>query len=104
MNKQPSHEANVPLVTDLEQRWLGLVNVGGRCSGSLLNRFWALKADYCVTRSGEISGPDDALANLVVQAAWSTRQVIPMRVVRYNPRDAALLFLGTGDFGERVTI
>ena len=74
------------------QRELGLVTVGG-CSGTLINRYWILTADHCVT---------GALASTPITAAWSTKTLIPTHFVRnWKPRlDVALIFLGAGDFGK----
>ncbi|WP_164001771.1 trypsin-like serine peptidase [Pyxidicoccus caerfyrddinensis] len=90
------------LVDVQRQRDLGLVTVGGGCSGTLVNRFWVLTADHCVTSTGTVNGPSASLAALPITAAWSTRIVIPTRLVRnWGPTglDVALVFLGAGDFG-----
>lgn len=89
------------------QRQRGLVTLATGCSGTLLNRFWVLTADHCVTTNGSINGPLAPLASLRVSAVWTTRTATPTRVVRYangaTPRDLALLFLGAGDFGAMPT-
>ena len=88
----------VPVETQQE---LGLVTVGG-CSGTLVNRFWVLTADHCLTTNGTLNGPVAALNNVPITAAWSTRTVIPTRFVRNwggAGVDLALVFLGAGDFG-----
>ena len=93
---------NGQLVDEALQQQLGLVTVGGGCSGTLINRFWVLTADHCVSNDGMVGGPDDTLANNAVSAAWSTRTVTPSRIVRWGPNrsiDIAMLFLGAGDFG-----
>lgn len=90
------------LVSVDRQRELGLVTVGGGCSGTLVNRFWVLTADHCVTSNGTINGPAQPFASLPITAAWSTRRVIPTRYVRNwggAGLDLALIFLGAGDFG-----
>lgn len=102
----------VPVQT---QRNLGLVTVGvvpvgrvGACSGTLLNRFWVLTADHCVTTNGfvpngNIVGLSAPLNLLPITAAWAPGiSVIPTRLVRqWGPTglDLALIFLGGGDFG-----
>ena len=42
------------LVSVQTQQDLGLVTVGGGCSGTLVNRFWVLTADHCVTLTGRV--------------------------------------------------
>ncbi len=85
------------------QRERGLVTVAGGCSGTLVNRFWVLTADHCVTSTGKFNGPSAALTALPITAAWSTRAPIPTRLVRNlgaSGLDVALIFLGAGDFGQ----
>ncbi len=85
------------------QRERGLVTVASGCSGTLLNRFWVLTADHCVTSTGTINGPSAALTALPITAAWSTRAPVPTRLVRNwgaSGLDVALIFLGAGDFGQ----
>ena len=89
----------VPVETQQE---LGLVTVGSGCSGTLVNRFWVLTADHCVTTSGTINGPVAPFSSMPITAAWSPRTVIPTRFVRNwggAGVDIALVFLGAGDFG-----
>jgi len=91
------------LVPPSTQQALGLVSVGGGCSGTLINRFWVLTADHCVTSNGRAGGPMQPYAALPVTAAWSARTAIPTRYERYflsNGLDIALIFLGAGDFGN----
>lgn len=96
------------LVRLAAQQELGLVTVGGGCSGTLVNRFWVLTADHCVTTGGAINGPTAPLANVPITAAWSPRVVTPTRFVRNwgaSGLDVALIFLGAGDFGsERIQL
>lgn len=90
------------LVSPALQQSLGLVSVGGGCSGTLMNRFWVLTADHCVTTNGQFGGPSAPFANVRITAAWSARVVTPTRYVRYGATDnvdVALVFLGGGDFG-----
>jgi hypothetical protein len=90
------------LVSQEDQRDLGLVTVGGGCSGTLLNRFWVLTADHCVTTNGALNGPSLDPATLMITATWSTEAVRASRLVRNwggAGLDVALVFLGAGDFG-----
>src|SRR6185369_16394452 len=87
------------------QKSLGLITVGGGCSGTLVNRSWVLTADHCVNTRAEVAGPIPIaptlpMTSLVISAAWTTRQAIPVFAVRFAPReDVALLYLGAGDLG-----
>ncbi|MEO8259664.1 MAG: trypsin-like serine protease [Acidobacteriota bacterium] len=96
------------LVDLATQQNLGLVTVGGGCSGTLVNRFWVLTADHCVTTGGTVNGPAASFASVAITAAWSSRTVIPTRFVRNwgaSGLDIALIFLGAGDFGsERIQL
>ncbi|PYS22401.1 MAG: hypothetical protein DMG11_26740 [Acidobacteria bacterium] len=91
------------LVDTATQKRLGLVTVGGGCSGTLVNRSWVLTADHCVTTNAQLWGPQTAMTNLVITAVWTTRTAIPSFVVRgwvfYPAVDLALLYLGGGDLG-----
>jgi hypothetical protein len=99
---------NATPVSAQTQRDLGLVTVGGGCSGTLINQYWVLTADHCVNSLARVPSagapcvPDAALNNVVITAAWSTERVIPTRLVRNwcgGGLDIALVYLGAGDFG-----
>ena len=84
------------------QRDLGLVTVGGGCSGTLVNRYWILTADHCTTTNGTIGGPSQDTSAMRITSAWSTEKPVPTRFVRnWNAGglDIALIYLGAGDFG-----
>src|SRR5688500_19252749 len=73
--RQPIVGAAAPVSTQV-QRDLGLITIANGCSGTLVNRFWVLTADHCVTSDGRINGPSAPLTTLAVTAAWSGRVVI----------------------------
>lgn len=79
------------------QRRLGLVTVSGRCSGTLLNRFWVLTARHCVQRNGRLSSPGD----VTVTADWAPNQIgIASRIQELGGADIVLFYLGTADLGR----
>lgn len=91
-------------VSRARQKELGLVTVAGGCSGTLLNQYWVLTNDHCVTTDGTPGGPDRPLAQITLTARWRNGTVTPIRSVRYwnsNNLDVALLFLGRRNFGSR---
>ena len=45
------------LVSRAQQEELGLVTVAGGCSATLLNHYWVLTADHCLTTNGTPGGP-----------------------------------------------
>lgn len=93
---------NGAVVSVQTQRDLGLVTVGGGCSGTLVNRYWILTADHCTTTNGTIGGPSQDPSAMRITAAWSSEKPVPTRFVRnWNAGglDIALIYLGAGDFG-----
>jgi hypothetical protein len=85
-----------------EQRELGLVWVG-ECSGTLLNQYWVLTAERCVSEFGWTSPKFKELSELTITASWRKGTVIPTRIVPFLESykiDVALLFLGNGNFGK----
>ena len=84
------------LVDTVTQRNLGLVTINtaiGSCSGTLLNQYWVLTAEHCVT--------SPASGNRV-SATWTGATATASGVVRYRQTtglDVALLYLGMGDLG-----
>lgn len=90
---------DAPISID-DQRRLGLVAIRG-CSGTMINRFWALTADHCVTTDGLAGGPGLPLTALGITATWSGVTATPTRVVRgLGGLDVALLNLGLVDLGR----
>jgi len=91
------------LVSVDDQQQLGLVTVGGGCSGTLIQSSWVLTADHCISTNG-IGGPVAKMSDIKITAAWSPLTVTPTDFVRWGTTsdklDVALLHLGNGNFGR----
>jgi hypothetical protein len=96
-------------VSTVQQKELGLIWVGdlAGCSGTLLNQFWVLTANHCVSL-GFWFGDEKfkPLSELKITAPWRQGSVTPTRIVSFSAShklDVALLFLGNGNFGKTNT-
>lgn len=80
-DEEPIGSQQQPIVSDTvvsvaQQRELGLVTVAGGCSGILLNRYWVLTADHCLTTDNEVGGPERPLDRVPITAAWAPQVAI----------------------------
>jgi hypothetical protein len=108
IHAEPIGKVTQPIIVGDEvsikrQRQLGLVIVGGGCSGTLINRYWVLTASHCVSTDGLEGGPDAPFKDSRITANWTDKVATPTRYVRYwssHGLDVALIFLGAGDIGN----
>jgi hypothetical protein len=90
------------IVAPAAQRALGLVTLSNDCSGTLLNQFWVLTADHCLS-GGTFGGSSLPFGSVQIRAIWTTQVATPTRFVRSwwvsRGLDVALIYLGAGDLG-----
>lgn len=87
-----------------DQRQRGLVIVNGGCSGTLLNRYWALTARHCVQQNSSILHDPPLLDPqlVTVTSFWSPGRVARVSAYQELPNasvDMILLYLGAADLG-----
>ena len=105
--QQPINAGAVVAPTLQEQ--LGLIIVNGRCSGTLMNRYWVLTARHCVTTGGMIGDPLLTPNQVNITANWApSRTAVPTRFHEFGvntgagitpARDIILIYLGVTDLG-----
>lgn len=89
------------------QRSLGLVTVGGGCSGTLLNQYWVLSVRHCYTVDGLVHTALRPASEFKVTAAWTSTVGTVERIYDFRVnspasepgRDIALLYLGSKNLG-----